>query len=432
MTPMRTFAAAVALVLAACSSPEAPGNPSWTMDVRPILAANCVRCHGYPATGGAPTSFRLDRYETTTTDDGQVILGAGAVAPFIETRVLDGSMPPQYPMPDWQVDTLVNWALLKPAGVAEPPPLGPNRPDNQPPVATILDSSLDPSTGIYRIDWEIRDPDRDIVGGRLLAIGPSGQQIITRELYAGRGTILWDAGVVAAGTYILTAQIDDGSGLLDLQIGELNVEHAVGNVAPSISVEGIERHSIVADRDSPIDLILTVEDPDTTDTHLATVVAELGDQRVIIAEDVAVTTGQNTIAWDTSAVPEGDDWRITATVSDGSATRSATVAPVVISHVTTDLTFDDVAVVLGNKCGYCHPGSYIPGVPSDLAKYVADPSTPDDPEGIYENRALVYWRVIRQQNMPPVSAHIELGDAGVLTDEERAQLAEWLLAGAPE
>jgi hypothetical protein len=431
MTFIRTLAAV--LLVAACSSPEAPGNPSWIMDVRPILAANCVRCHGYPATGGAPTSFRLDLYENTTTDDGQVILGAGAVAPSIKTRVLDGSMPPRYPMPDWQVDTLVNWALLKPAGVAEPPPLGPNRPDNQPPAVTILDSSLDPSTGIYRIDWEIRDPDRDIVSGRLLAIGPSGQQVITRELYAGRGTIQWDAGVVAAGTYLLTAQINDGSGIVDLPIGELNVEHADGNVAPSVTVEGIERHSIIADRDSPIDLILAVEDPDTTDTHLATVVAELGDQRVLIAEDVAVTTGQNTIAWDTTAVPEGDDWRITATVSDGSATRSATVAPVVISHVTTDLTFDDVAVVLGEKCGYCHPGSYIPGVPWDLAKYVADPSQPNDPEGIYEKRAVVYWRVIRQQNMPPVSARLEIGDElGVLTPDERAQLEEWLLAGAPE
>ena len=428
MTPMRTFAA-VALALAACSSPEAPSNPSWTMDVRPILVANCVRCHGYPATGGAPGSFRLDRYENTVTDDGQVILGAGAVASFIKTRVLDGSMPPQFPMPDWQVDTLVNWALLKPSGVAEPPPLGAGRPDNQPPAMTLLGSSLEPATGIYTLEWEIRDPDRDLVGGRLLAIGPDGQQVVTRELYAGRGTTAWDAGVVAAGTYTLTAQIDDGGGEVDLALGELTVEHADGNVAPSVSLAGVGRHSIIAPIDSPIDLIVVVDDPDAGDTHTATLVAEHDQERVVIAEDLAVTTGTNTIQWDTTDVAEGDDWRITATVSDGTATRSVTVSPVVISQVTTDLTFDDVAVVLGTKCGYCHPGSLIPGVPWDLAGYV--PTDMEAPGDVYDLRGLVYWRVIRQQNMPPVSAQIEVGDAGVLTAAEHAALAEWLLAGAP-
>ena len=44
-------------------NPTAPANPSFQVDVMPILAANCIRCHGFPSIGGAPHSFRYDSYD---------------------------------------------------------------------------------------------------------------------------------------------------------------------------------------------------------------------------------------------------------------------------------------------------------------------------------------------------------------------------------
>ena len=61
-------ALALALAMSACSfgKPDiatVPAHPTYEIDVHPLLADHCLLCHSYPATRGAPTSFRLDVYD---------------------------------------------------------------------------------------------------------------------------------------------------------------------------------------------------------------------------------------------------------------------------------------------------------------------------------------------------------------------------------
>jgi hypothetical protein len=66
---------ALALAASACSfgKPDiasAPAHPTYEVDVHPLLADHCLLCHGYPATRGAPTSFRLDVYLSPNSTPG--------------------------------------------------------------------------------------------------------------------------------------------------------------------------------------------------------------------------------------------------------------------------------------------------------------------------------------------------------------------------
>lgn len=133
--------AALLLLLAACA-PAVPDEPSFQQHVAPILAANCVRCHGAPPIGGAPPAFRLDLF-----DD------AAAYAERIAIRTARSEMPPRFPLDDYQIDTLARWFEL---GARRGAPNAGNRA----PTAQIVD-------GLILVD----DPDGDLVGGTLLTGG---------------------------------------------------------------------------------------------------------------------------------------------------------------------------------------------------------------------------------------------------------------------
>lgn len=85
---------AMALAMTACSfgKPDiatVPAHPTFEIDVKPLLADHCLLCHGYPATRGAPTSFRLDVYTSSN----------GLPAAYQEAgrsirSIQDGKMPP--------------------------------------------------------------------------------------------------------------------------------------------------------------------------------------------------------------------------------------------------------------------------------------------------------------------------------------------------
>lgn len=86
--------AVTALALSACSfgKPDiasVPAHPTFEIDVKPLLADHCLLCHGYPATRGAPTSFRLDVY---TSPDG--FPAARQEAGRILSSINGGKMPP--------------------------------------------------------------------------------------------------------------------------------------------------------------------------------------------------------------------------------------------------------------------------------------------------------------------------------------------------
>jgi hypothetical protein len=103
-----------------CSlEPSVPGSPTYEADVKPILEARCVRCHGYPPQQAA--LGRFDIYTCAGAADGGAPAGCplGGVkdlAGLIKGRIqLDkdavGHMPPKpaLPLSQYQVDTIVKW-----------------------------------------------------------------------------------------------------------------------------------------------------------------------------------------------------------------------------------------------------------------------------------------------------------------------------------
>ena len=432
--------------LALGCEPAATDEPTWAADVRPILAANCVRCHGVPAIGGAPPWFRLDVYEDTVLDDGRILRGAGSMSEFVFLRTSDETMPPTA-SPDlaaYQIETLKNWAALRPdndLGYKGRPPKGEREGDGDP-VMALTDAERVEDEIVFR--YELRDPDRDIVSGTLLVTPealPDDPIEVTALLHAGRDEVRWDTRAIDDGTWIVTAWIDDGDGAIEVELGTTTVSHGA-NTAPLVSIVAPGRDTIISDLDSPFAVQIEATDRDgdaiTLDVHA---VSDAED--VAIALDVPATGPTTSVDWDTTDLAEGARWRLEVTASDGTATRTARSPSLVISHGATtelygapDASCDGAAppigCVLAIRCGWCHDGPYVPELQLRLTSYQVDPDDPDDPGGYgaYPARGRIYNRVFLEGNMPPVSA-LQLG-VDPLTLEERSRIEDWLLGGAPE
>lgn len=207
MTSSAPFA--VLIVMGACV--QAPANPSFQVDVAPILAARCVRCHGFPSIGGAPPKFRLDGYPDTETVTGDLFPGAGTYARLVATRVCARTMPPRFPLDDVQIDVLDNWAA---STVVGPAARGEARAGNLPP-RFVFDSR----TKAY----ELHDPDGDLVVGTLRATGVNGNPVVITNVHSGRDTVAFDPGRFAAGTYRITADLDDGGEMFAITVGQVEI-----------------------------------------------------------------------------------------------------------------------------------------------------------------------------------------------------------------
>lgn len=210
--------AATAASVAACATDAVPEQPSWQVDVMPVLAANCVRCHGYPTSGFATPGFRLDAYAPTRLASGDLIDGASDNATSIARRTKAAfrapgelPMPPGRTLGDDEIAVLRNWAGLVDGSLRAP--RGAGRPDNAPP--TLVVTELRRTGAVITFGYELRDADRDLVVGSVLGpvvnaegqpgVGPIG------DLVSGRGTFAWDTAAVAPGDYPLTAHLDDGA-----------------------------------------------------------------------------------------------------------------------------------------------------------------------------------------------------------------------------
>lgn len=217
---MKASAATLLLLAAAACAPEVPSEPTWVDDVRPILAANCIRCHSPPFIGGVPTTFRLDKYDNDLApdlsldddDDPEPLDGAGTIAEPIADATSSERMPPRFPLTDRQIEVLANWHQ---AGA----PHGEPRSDNALPTMT-LSGDIQVSDGRVAFEYEIDDADGDIVTGTLLADPGGGADpmpiVVSNELFAGRGTL---EGELATGTYELVAELDDGNGTAMVELG---------------------------------------------------------------------------------------------------------------------------------------------------------------------------------------------------------------------
>ena len=184
------------LALSACTA-EAPASPSYQLDVMPILAANCLRCHGAPALGGAPAELRLDSYGDLAAPDPRdpaaevPIVGAATYAAAIALRAADPAnpMPPRFPLDDWQIEVLERWAA---AG------------------------------GALAIRARVSDPDGDVVAGTLRVIAGAGRPLVG-AVRSGSVDLTWSTASMSPGTYPLVALLDDGAAVHELPAGSITV-----------------------------------------------------------------------------------------------------------------------------------------------------------------------------------------------------------------
>jgi hypothetical protein len=102
------LALATASVLggSACG-PDVPADPSYEHDVKPILAARCLRCHSPQYFGSSHTA----PYDFTT------YAAASMYAPRMPDAIKrDNARMPlgARPLDDWQIETIENWARKTP------------------------------------------------------------------------------------------------------------------------------------------------------------------------------------------------------------------------------------------------------------------------------------------------------------------------------
>lgn len=215
MTMMRALL--IAALVGACA-PDVPRNPTWIEDVRPILAANCIRCHSVPQIGGSPGQMRLDTYETIEIQPGYAVDGAQVYAHEIATRVAEGIMPPRFPLTDRQVDILEAWDEAD-------APRG-ERPGNQTPEMTFGDLEADGT--VVSFDYSITDADDDIVTGVLYAEATGADPVpVAGSLFGGNGSVRVDISdfidELVAGDVDLTVELNDGVEIVSQDLDSVRV-----------------------------------------------------------------------------------------------------------------------------------------------------------------------------------------------------------------
>jgi hypothetical protein len=250
-------------------------------------------------------------------------------------------------------------------------------------------------------------------------------------------------------------------------VGTLSVRHADGNTAPSVVLErlipeqqsslpinpnpalvpgGAVHDLLVADAQGPAPLRLSISDPDLADTHSISLVAFRGDEEIPV-DTIANAVATQDYDWDTSGIPEGPGWRLRVTATDNQgASHRIESGPVYISHSTTTETFDTISQVIADNCGVCHfnpnQGGRVPylnfpmngGLPPDTAPDEVKLEYEEVHRKIFYNAGAMYKRAVQQRNMPPKSAAGLFTDrlnGGVLSDADRARIADYLLGGSP-
>ena len=214
----------IILLLAACA-PDVPDKPSFQQHVAPILAANCVRCHGIPVLGGAPAEFRLDTFNSyerpkRNSVGVETVVGAKVYSTIIAQRAADGH-PTRFPIDDYQIETLERWDML---GAERGTPNAGTRA----PTAAVesVQRSIEEEGFEIRvrelIDLVVGDPDPDIVGGALqVRLGATVLPI--GLLRSGPNHIEWETTHIAPGTFALEAILDDGGVEVLVPLGNLEV-----------------------------------------------------------------------------------------------------------------------------------------------------------------------------------------------------------------
>ena len=410
------------LAIAACAD-AVPEAPTWFDDVRPIVMANCVRLARSVA-GDADTADAFD------------------YADQIRVRAAEeGSMPIDYTLSDRQRAILERWvAVGAPKGTRA----------NQPPLATLVAPAAPPTMVDQSIALTVvaTDPDGDglnlMLGVRDLASGDTYP--VSARVGGGLRTLAVDTGQLASGHDVeVYAIVDDGFADDPAQnqhevtlIESLRIDHGVRGTAPTVRLlEPNGGETILGETT----IAWTATDPDPGDTLTADLdlVRVAADGSATVAASLATDlTGVATFVWDPTGLPTADAagpiaYRIRVTVADAGAQNvrsdesdaTFSIAP---PTVPTTLTWDDVRPTFVTFCVECHGQPPRIGALDyfRLDKYdTSDPVPPVTTDsGVYEVRALVYQRLVVNQNMPPAAAPKP-------TAAQRDQIAQWILGGAP-
>jgi mono/diheme cytochrome c family protein len=425
-------------MLGACEA-GAPADPTYFGDVQSILAANCARCHGADPTADSIAGFRLDRY--VKNDDAT--LDAWDFRDSIVTSAVeleDPVMPPRSVLSERQRETLARW-------VQDGAPKGVR--DNNSPMAVLIEPAGDPLEVDQSLDITLRawDDDGDGIAVALAVRTDSASpgEILAAGLGGGMRSLQLDTGALGSGqSFELYAIVDDGyaddpaANATEITlIADLFVDHGTLGTAPTVQLLEPNGGTTIL---GTTEIAWLASDPDAGDTltidlDLVRVHADASETVVErLAEGLA--NEPSTWQWDPTdvATEEGGvpiDYVVRVTVSDGQNTRSDQsddTFTLATGGGETGLTWADVLPFFDTYCNECHaqPSKTAALEYFRLDKYdAADPAAPaNDDLGAFEVRDLVYDRTIVKANMPP-------NNKPQPSAAEIADVAEWILAGAP-
>ncbi|MEK6607561.1 MAG: hypothetical protein AABZ30_07875 [Myxococcota bacterium] len=293
-----------ALVMTVGCGPAVPESPAYYDDVRPILLANCVRCHG-PGTPGhrrARGAWRAD-----TWDAAQGLAGVSEVAPAITgVAGIEGRMPKEPgPLPDFQRDLLLAWAD---AGW----PRG-DRFRNEAPVFEFLFPAaveqVTEADATLEVEYLLTDDDGDACFAKIGVEGQSDEA--TAELGGGRKTTPIDTSVLATGAYRLVATARDGLTTVEgIPSGPFRVP--ARNAAPRVRWVSPQGPAVLRTGDS-IEIAWEASDAD----------GDAVDVRVeAIGVGAAVALPPVQGPWTIAGLSAGSGWSFRVTASDGELERA--------------------------------------------------------------------------------------------------------------
>lgn len=429
------------LTAAACADPI-PAEPTWFGDVQGIMQANCGRCHGADPYAPAIAGFRLDRYVANDTTS----LDAYDYSQQIVEHAADMMSPPMpldVTLGDRQREILRRWLE---AGT----PKGSR--DNTPPTATLVSPTDAMVTVDQQLDLSFRANDAD-GDGLVVAIGarPMGSQDRPNVLFSGLGgglrSVTVDTGLLASQQHFeILALVDDGfsdnpaDNETDVVLlPDVLVDHGARGTAPTVQLIQPNGGDTLIGTTT---IVWSASDPDpgdvlTIDLDLVQVDAA-GNETVAQSIASGLPNDVPQFDWDTSGVPTDNNGvpieykvRVTATDSGAKNVRSdeSDLTFTIAAPTMTDLTWNDVKPIFATYCVKCH--GQPPSVPKNdyfrLDKYNADdPVAPINSDiGVYEQRSLVYQRLVVAGTMPPATEPKP-------SAAEVAMVGDWIQGGAPQ
>jgi len=337
---MNRLVISVVFASAAACTPAVPDAPSYDTDVRPILMANCARCHGPPAEGEQEQRYclRVDLWDAladaTAPDNmgaigacpvdqadsssqvGNIIYGASLGGGEIVAQSLSGAMPKDGPrLTSRQLEILTRWRDAgfprRSTGTNQPPTIE----FVTPPASGVTVAVTDLS---YDVQYVVADPDGDAVTWSLTWAGGGRAGTFATGLHEGSNTTTIDISVLSSGTYTLTAHLDDSMDLVDVVApGTLTVPPG-RNATPLVTVIAPNGGESYYNNQSA-DVVFLADDGESP-TLTCDVIARSGAGTISVASGVAVTSGQMaTRTWPLGGVAVRSDYTIEVSCTDDGA-----------------------------------------------------------------------------------------------------------------